>query len=169
MTAETALQAELHPIEHELRRAPQVVVPRDERVADHDLALPPQPIGERAVVERLLGIDRDAGDADAAARVAAHRQLRPVDDQFAQAEVEQRQRRPGHDQVDARQLEQRAGRAGRAIANPQPADRQPRIPAVPPRRERVDLDGLPEPHRQHRGDVLAMGIDLRKDGEAHRQ
>ena len=44
--AEPVLEPELDPVEEELRRIAQVVVPGDERVAHQDLALVEHPVGE---------------------------------------------------------------------------------------------------------------------------
>ena len=52
MLAEALLEPERHVVEHELRRAAQLVVPDDQRVAHDDLALAQQPVGERGCRRR---------------------------------------------------------------------------------------------------------------------
>ena len=63
--------------------------------------------------------------------------------------------------------EQERRRVGaRAIQHAESFDDELRIPAVPARAEHGDLDGLPELARQHAGERVAIGFDLRKDDEA---
>ena len=131
MVAVAVLQAKLHVIEDELRRAAQFVGPCDQRVGDDDARLPQQPLRDPRVVVLLLRIEFDAGHMQAAVRVATDRQLRPVDGQFLQAQVEERQRGPRYDQIDARQVEHRLGGSIVAVADLQAAHRQPRIPSLP--------------------------------------
>ena len=90
MMAEHVLEMELHLVEDELRRVAKVIVPGDERVRHDNLALAQQPIDDGVVVV-ARGVDRHAGDAQAAARVAPNRKLRAVEDKLAQAKLEQRQ------------------------------------------------------------------------------
>jgi hypothetical protein len=78
VVAEPALEAKLNAVEHELRRVAQVVVPHDQRIADHDLALAQDPVGDRQLLARLLGIEFEPGDPQHAGAIAADRKPRAL-------------------------------------------------------------------------------------------
>ena len=111
MAAEPALQAQLDAIEDELRGIALIVVPGDQRVADHDLRLVQDPLGEPQIVGRLRRIDLDSRHVQDAGAVAPDREPWAVDDELLQAQLEQGQRRPRDDEPHFRKLEQRR-RAG---------------------------------------------------------
>src|SRR5437762_1897959 len=165
MMPEAMLEPELHLVENELRRLAQLVVPRDEGIADDDLALTQQPVADDRFFVLARRVDRHAGNAQPTCRVAPNRKLGAVDDKLAQSNFQQRQRRPCDDQIDARQIEQWLIGATRMLTNPQAANRELRIPAIPSRADRVDLDGLAKPRGQRSGDFCAMRFDLRKNNE----
>ena len=102
-------------------------------------------------------------------RVAANRQLRPVDGQLLQAKIQERQRRPRHDEIDSREVEHRLVGGASAVADLQPADRQLRIPAIPAGVDRRDRDRLPQRGRQRRHDAVAVVVDPREQDEADDQ
>ncbi len=64
MVAKPALEAKLNAIEDELRRIAEIVVPRDERVANDDLALAQDPVSHTRVVDGPVRIDLDARDME---------------------------------------------------------------------------------------------------------
>src|SRR5262249_36493039 len=61
----------------EYRRAPQLVLPADARVADHDLALRQHPLRD-AGVSLLCRVQLDPRDLEVARLVAAYLELRPL-------------------------------------------------------------------------------------------
>ena len=94
MAAETVLESELHAVEHELRGVAEVVVPGDQRVADHDVALAQDPVGEVRLVGDLRRVDLDSRDLEYPRAVAADREARPLDHELLEAKLHQRERRP---------------------------------------------------------------------------
>jgi hypothetical protein len=87
------LQAEIQRRELERWRLAGLVLPFDFGVADHDLALAEDPVGEPAVV--LVARDADPGHVELAAGIAPHRQLGAVDHEGVQAQLAREQRAPG--------------------------------------------------------------------------
>ena len=85
------LEAELHLIENELGCLAQLVIPRDEGVANDDLALTQQPVAHNRLFVLARRVDRHAGNAQSTCCVAANRQLGSVDDKLAQSKFQQRQ------------------------------------------------------------------------------
>ncbi len=165
MVAELAFQPELDAIQHELRRVAQIVVPGDECVANHDLALAQDPVGHPRIVGRAVGIDFNAGNVEQPGPIAADRQPWAVDRELFQAQLEERQRRPRDDQIDFRQLEQR--HVAVAVADAKSLDDDLRVPAVPAGRQRGNFHGLTELPGQRFGHRVAVGVDAREHDEAH--
>ncbi len=163
---EPVLQAELDAVEHELGRVAQIVVPHDERVADDDLALPKNPVGERQFVGRLRRIEFESRDAQHAGTIAPDGKPRPVDDEFLQAKLGQRQRRPRDDHFQLGKEQERRGVDPRPIEHAKSLDDELRIPAIPAGGQGRNLHRLPELARKHSGDRVAIGFDLRKDDES---
>jgi hypothetical protein len=154
MMAEAALQPDLHVVEHELRRARELVVPGHQRVADHDLALAEEPLAHLAVAGP--GVDFESRDVQPAGRVAADRELGLVERELLQAQVQRDDRRPRDQHVDLGQQQHRRPLRVRAVADREALDRQPRIPPVPAAADRLDRDRLAELPRELPGDSAAV-------------
>jgi hypothetical protein len=169
VTTEALLDPEHHVLEHQRRSAAQFVVPRDQRVAYIDFPLAQQPVGKPCVVGLRVRIDLDARDVQAPRAVPAHRELRTLDIQFPQSQVQRQDRRPCDHQVDFRQ--QQDGRRSRvgAIADREAADRELGVPAVPARVNGFDRHWLPKLPGQLFGDRRAVVVDAGKDDEANRE
>ena len=90
MASEPVLEAELHTVEHELRRIAQVVVPGDERIANHDLALSQDPVRQRQIIGGLRGVEFEARKMKRAPRVAPDRKARTLDNELLQPQLEKR-------------------------------------------------------------------------------
>ncbi len=164
MAAKALLQAKVDVIEQQLRRAPVLVVPRDERVANDNLRLPHQPIGERGVGHRRLVIAFDAGEVQLACGIASHGKPRSLDQQLLHPQVQQRHRGPCDRQIDPRQLEQDA-LVVLPVANAKAAHFELGVPAVPAGLDGVDLDRLTDAPRKPLRDIGAAAFDLRKRDE----
>ena len=157
------------PVEHELRRVAQVVVPRHERLAHDDQPLAQHPLGERGVLAHRVGIDLEARDVQPARGVAADREPRAVDRELLEAQVREHQRGPRDHAGHARQLDERGAGRPRGVADAQPLHDDLGIPAVPAGDDRVDLDRMPELGGDPRRDGVALGLDVRQHEEAQRE
>ncbi len=166
---EPVFHAELDPVEHELRRVAQVVVPHDQRVADHYFALPENPVGERQLVRRLRRIEFESGDAQHAGPIAPDGEARSLDDELLQAQLGERQRGPRDDHLELGEQQERRGVGAGAIQNAEAFDHELRIPAIPAGGQRRNLHRLPQLVRKHVGQPVAIGFDLRKHDEADRE
>ncbi len=166
---EPVLQPELDAVEHELGRVAQVVVPHDERVADHDFALAKNPVGDLQFVVHLRRIELESRDAQDAGAIAPDGKPRPVDDEFLQAELGEEQRRPGDDHFQLGEQQERRGVDPGAVEHAKSLDHELRIPAIPAGGQRRNLHRLPELARKHSGQRVAIGFDLRKDDEPNRE
>ncbi len=68
--------------------------------------------------------------------------------------------------LDLGQREERRRRGAGAVQHAQALDHELRVPPVPTRGQHGDFDGVPQLPRQHAGERVAIGFDLRKDDEA---
>ena len=171
VAAEPILHAELDAVEDELRRIAQIVVPGDQRVANRDVMLAQDPVGNRGFVRDLR---RGRWSMPATCKrlpgpVAADRESRPLDDELLEAELHQRQRCPRDDQLDLRQIDQRRRGGARALQHAKSLHDQFRVPPVPARRQRHDLDRMPELRRERQGQCIAIGLDVREHDKADKQ
>ncbi len=167
--AEAVLEAKIHVVEHQLRRAAQLVRPCHQRVGNDDARLAQQPVGEARVVILPVRIDFDAGQMQAPVHVAANGKLRAVDGQLLQPQVQERHRRPRHHEIDAREIDQRRIGGMLAIVNLQAADSQPRIPAIPAGIDGDNCHRLSQFRGQRGHDPLAVFVDPRKHDQADDQ
>ena len=167
--AEAVFHPELHAVQNELRGVAQVVVPGDQRIAYHDLALLHDPVGERRFAVGLRGIEFHARNLQMTGSVAADRKPRPLDDELLQPQLEQRHRGPRNDEPHFRQIDERQRVRARALEHPEALHEQLRVPAVPAGRQRGDLDRMPELPRERRGKRVAIRLDVRQDEEAKRE
>ena len=101
--------------------------------------------------------------------VAADRQLRPIDGQLLQPQIQEWHGRPRHNEIDAREVED--GLAGRMVAvmDLQSANGQARIPSLPAGIDGRYHHGLPQFVRQRRHDAIAIVVDPRKHDKADDQ
>ena len=99
--------------------------------------------------------------------VAPQREPRPIDNELLQAQIEKRQRGPGDNQVDLGQFEQWDRRSQCTVPHAETVNNQLRIPAVPTRRESVDLHRLSELTRQRIRQRVPVGLDPREHHKTH--
>ena len=119
-------EAEFEFVEHQFVGPAQRVAPLQAGVADHDLALVEQPLGE--VAAPAIGFHRQTGDGNLPVGLTADRQIRRIDLQAPQAQAEQQQRTPGRFGFD---VTERQGRLARRILDGQAADPEARTQARP--------------------------------------
>jgi hypothetical protein len=167
---EALLDAQGDAVEHELRRAVQVVGPRYECVAHDDFALAQDPVREPAVGAALdLRIDLEARDLEPSLRVAADRKLGPLDRQLLEPQIERDERGPRDQHVHLRQQEHRRARGLRTIADGEARDGQAGVPSIPAAGDRLDGHRLAELLRELLCDPPAILLEARKDQETHRE
>ena len=134
-----------------------------------DPTLPQHPFGDGRLTGGLVRVEAQSGDDQDSRGIAPDGELRALDDELLQTKLHQRERRPRDDELDLRQVEHRLPDGLRAAADPEAADHELRIPAVPSGRERRDLDLLPQLARQRRRQRVAIVVDARKHDETQRK
>ncbi len=149
----------------EQRRAALLVEPLDAAVAQHDLALPQQPVGE-AAVGRFRLRQLDARDENAAVVVAADLEVRGVEGERVEAQLPREQRTPADGGVDRGQTQ---GHRARAVMKPDVRQRQIRMQAMPRGVDAADGDFFAHRSRQQRSDVVLVRVGVRQHEIPHRQ
>ena len=108
----------------------------------HDSALTQQPLGREPTILVFGKIDGHSGDMEHAARVAAHRELRSINRQLFEPQIEEQKRRPRYHQ--AYFWKRQDGWPTGAFQHAQPSNIETRVPTVPASRELIDFDRLPD-------------------------
>ena len=151
------VEANLHLLELEQRRAARLVSPGQARAADEDLALREQP-AEAAVAGLLPRRELDPGDVQRSRRITPYRQVGRTDLEAVKVRLEHRQRGPRQGGVHLRQGQHRAAlRIGQA----HPGQAQARPPARP-----ASVDAL---DRHRHAKALAEQLGERRTELAHRR
>src|SRR5438477_6134272 len=99
MATEAVLEAELDALEHERRRISMVVDPDDRGVVNQDPALPQQPVCELRLAGGMVETECQARDMQHAGGVAPHRELRSLQRELLETQIDEKQRRPRQSQV----------------------------------------------------------------------
>ena len=152
---------ECHVAERERRRLAHVVDPAQRAGADHELFLVEEPFGGRVVVAAFgATAEVEPGDADAAARVAAHVEAGAVDQQLAEARLEREHRARRERSEDARQGK---GDAAFGVEDAHVGELERRHPAGGLRADRADAHRGAEQAARTRLDGVTPAIDVRQN------
>src|SRR5437762_2559231 len=166
MATEAVLEAELDALEREWRRVAMVIDPHHRGVVNQDPPLSQQPVCElRFVTGGRVETERQARDVQHAGGVAPHRELRSLQRQLLETQIDEKQRRPRQGQVHCRQAQQRC--TALAVDDTNVLGIEAGIPAIPARGERTELYRLPDLLREQLGDLSAMAFELGKDDVAN--
>ena len=98
-------ETEIHVFEPQLRGCAPGIVPAQHRIADHDLALPEQPVRQPA--GRATRVDGNPGNEELPAGIAPQRQLRRMQDEPVEVRLPAQQRRPRKRRIDGLEPQRR--------------------------------------------------------------
>ena len=156
-------QAQVQRGKRQRRRGALLVAPLDLGVADDDVFLPEQPVGEAALA---VGRQLHAGDVQGAVGVAAHFEPRPVDGERIQPKLAVQQRAPRDDVMDRRQ---RQNLAALVVVEVHVREADLRPQAEPSCLDAGDLDRQADGALDRRDDVAAIALDVRQQPKAQRE
>ena len=156
-------QAQVQRGKRQRRRGALLVAPLDLGVADDDLLLPEQPVGEVALA---VGREFHAGDVQGAVGVAAHLEPRSVDGERMQPNLAVQQRAPRDDVADRRQHQ---NLAALVVVEVHVGEADPRAQAEPSCLDAADLDRQADAALDRCDDVAAIALDVRQQPEAQRE
>ena len=142
--AQAIAHDDLHVGEAQWRGPALLVGPAQRAAADHEFALLKEPVGGcvvRVFVSGFGTAEFEPGDEDAATRIASNFELRAVDQQLLEVQLEREQRARRDRREHARQAQR--GRAGGVEQN-DITQLETRHPATRPNRDRADANRHPE-------------------------